>query len=352
MSKSANGNFLRRLARFRIVGKIKRWPWNPIVTGQGLLYICAIIVIGLTAVISANNLLYLLLSAMLAALLVSGLTSRLSLAGLEFRLSWPDRVFAGEPTLARVSIRNLKSWMPSFSVTVKAGGENDVDFDSIHFPVVTRRERVIASAPVTFRRRGLYPNLSLDLSTRFPFGFVERSVGLQMREGILVLPSAAPSEESRRIVQELGRRLNQTVIGESQDLYRLRPAEPTDSARIADWKATARAGELWVREFTSEDARRLQLVLDRCIPPGGSADEFEKAVQLCSAVTFELERLRARVTLVSDEGVYADASDVFSYLALVQPADGNRSPSPLASINLADASYTFSCSTSGTPTLA
>ena len=336
---------LNRLRRLRVVTPLRRWPWSPVITGQGLLYILAIIAIGLTAVISANNLLYLLLSAMLAALLVSGLTSRLSLAGLEFRLSWPDRVFAGQPALARVALRNLKSWMPSFSVTLSGADDGGIRLGSIHFPVVARRERIIASAPVTFPSRGRYSNLTLELTTRFPFGFVERRVTLHMREEIVVLPSVESSDESQRILRLLGSFANQTLVGESQDLYRLRPAQPADSARIADWKATARSGELWVREFTSEDRSRVLLYLDRRLPGDASEADFERMLQVCAAIAWRLESMNAHVTLLSDEGVFrgrdSDVSEILLYLALVRPTS-ERSASPgKSSSNESGPSYTF-----------
>jgi len=336
---------LERMSRLSISVSLKRWPWTPVVTGQGLAYVLSIIVIGLTAVFSANNLLYLLVSALLAALLVSGLTSRLSLAGLEFRLSWPERVFAGQPAQARVALRNLKAWMPSFSVTLSGGDSDRVRLGSTHFPVIGRGERIVAGVPVTFLTRGRYPKLRLELTTRFPFGFVERRVELQMREEVVVLPSIESSDESEQILRLLGLFANQTIVGESQDLYRLRPAQPADSARIADWKATARAGELWVREFTSEDTRRVRLFFDRRLSIGEPEARFEKMVQTCAAVVWQLEQANAQVTLLSDDGVFdnvgGNASEIFRYLALVAPTDEHVTPLGQSAGNNGGPSYTF-----------
>ena len=51
------------------------------VTRAGLLFTIAISIVAFAAVVSANNLLFLVLAAMMATLLVSGLVSRLCLAG-------------------------------------------------------------------------------------------------------------------------------------------------------------------------------------------------------------------------------------------------------------------------------
>ncbi len=62
-------------------------------TGSGLLFSLIIAIVGVAAFVSANNLLFLLLAAMLSTLMVSGFVSRLSLAGLEVDFVLPDHVF-------------------------------------------------------------------------------------------------------------------------------------------------------------------------------------------------------------------------------------------------------------------
>ena len=53
------------------------------ITRGGLLFSFGILVVGLAAIISANNLMFLIAAAMMATLLVSGFVSRLCLAALE-----------------------------------------------------------------------------------------------------------------------------------------------------------------------------------------------------------------------------------------------------------------------------
>src|SRR5579884_3319729 len=86
------------------------------ITRAGLLFAAASVAVGVAAFISANNLLFLVLAAMMATLLVSGFISRLSLAGLEVDFLFPEHVCADRPMQARVAVRNMKSLMPSFSI--------------------------------------------------------------------------------------------------------------------------------------------------------------------------------------------------------------------------------------------
>jgi uncharacterized protein (DUF58 family) len=50
--------------------------------------------------------------------------------------------------------------------------------------------------------------------------------------------------------------------GAGHDLHSLREYQPQDDMRHIDWKATARSRQLFVREFTAEDERRVHVVLD------------------------------------------------------------------------------------------
>src|SRR5947208_16385496 len=109
------------------------------VTRGGFLFILAVTLISAAAIASANNLLFLVVATMLSVLLVSGLVSRLGLAGLELDFALPEHVSVGPAVAATVAVRNLKLWMPSFSVYVEgvaeepAGGTPPILTSAIYF---------------------------------------------------------------------------------------------------------------------------------------------------------------------------------------------------------------------------
>ena len=90
------------------------------ITRGGVLFTLAILIVALAALLSANNLLFLIVAAMMATLLVSGLISRLCLAGLELDFQVPEHIPAGRSVPARLFVRNLKWFIPSFSIRVEA----------------------------------------------------------------------------------------------------------------------------------------------------------------------------------------------------------------------------------------
>src|SRR5258708_9022281 len=115
------------------------WPegLRQRITRTGLAYTGTLLLVALAAMLSANNLLFLILAAMISTLLVSGFVSRLGLSGLELDLVLPEHISARRRVRAGVRLRNLKRWFPSFSVQL--AGPAGSGFDSIlYFPVLPR----------------------------------------------------------------------------------------------------------------------------------------------------------------------------------------------------------------------
>src|SRR5271166_5930477 len=105
------------LAR-RVVASRVREAMDYDVTHAGMIYILISVVIGIAAINTGNNLLYVVVAALLSAILVSGIASALVLRSLTLDAHLPEHVFAGRPMLARLLLRNSSSWLPSFSVRV------------------------------------------------------------------------------------------------------------------------------------------------------------------------------------------------------------------------------------------
>jgi uncharacterized protein (DUF58 family) len=117
--------------------------------------------------------------------------------------------------------------------------------------------------------------------------------------------------------------------GAGHDLFSMRDYQPQDDLRHIDWKATARSRRLTVREFTSEDERRITIVLDTRLPVE-LADRFERGVvQAASLIKhFIDERAEVRLVLGSDVGPFGSGTEhlyrCLRRLALVTPQDGNE----------------------------
>src|SRR6185369_9821178 len=113
-----------RLAR-NVRLEILRFAIRTSFTIEGLLFVVFLIIIGFAAWNAGNNLLYLVLSAMLAFLIAANLIARISLADMAIQLRFPDHIFAGEPANISVTLLNHKRLMPSYSLMIEALSDED-----------------------------------------------------------------------------------------------------------------------------------------------------------------------------------------------------------------------------------
>lgn len=295
------------------------------ITRAGLLFVLTTLLVGLAAFFSANNLLFLVLAAMLATLLISGFVSRLSLAGLELEFELPEHISARRPVAARIRVSNSKWLLPSFSIRL-IGIPPSAFASPIYFPVIPAKSRLEETVTVVFGRRGRHREESFQFATRFPFGFSERRVLVSLPREVLVYPCLGPLPGFDEMVGEVQGELEARQRGRGHDFYRIRPYEPLESARHVDWKATAHTGELQVREFARETEPLVEIVLDLDVGPG-EHDWFETAIECSAYLAWRVLLREARVHFRTQEFDLAvpaegDVYTILKYLALVEPRPG------------------------------
>lgn len=350
------------LARQVVASRIRE-AMDYDVTRAGIIYILITVVIGIAAINTGNNLLYVIVAALLSAILVSGIASAVVLGSLELDIHLPEHVFAGRPMLARLLLHNGSSWMPSFSVRVVPARrkprqrwrweavtfgwprnrapeqqwvrlpdrrlrrvKEDVDRpileQSVYFPFLPARQELRADLELTFSERGRYRENNLGLATRFPFAFLTKTRRVNLAREIVAYPVVEPTEQFLEVLPMVTGEFETFVRGRGYDLYRIRDYMPEDSARHVDWKATARTGALKVREFSREDERKLRIIFDNPAPGELSPENYERAVSLAASLAWHFHHEDVEVSFVAP-GLEPTA-DVFGflhYLALVSPQE-------------------------------
>ena len=310
-------------------GFLARSPRHS-VTHAGLAFTGAMVIVGVAAAASANNLLFLILAAMVSTLMVAGLVSRLSLAGLELDLALPEHLAAGRKLAGRIYLRNAKRWLPSFSVHL--GGTEESVLTTLYFPVIPGGATLDETIEVRFQKRGVYRENGFLLATGFPFGFIERRAQVTLRRDVLVYPSLDAQPALEDLLAAVRGDLATQFQGRGHDFYRIRPYEALESARHVDWKATAHTGALQVREFAREQERLLEMLLDLDIS-GEQGEWFERAVDACAFLAWRMALRGARVRFHTQEFDLAipEEGDVYAilrYLATIAPGRPKPAPSP------------------------
>ncbi len=317
MPRGPRRGFIARIA----AGFYRRLRYR--VTPSGYLFAAALAIVGAGAIASANNLLFLILAAMLATLLISGFASRLSLAGLELELNLPEHLAARQPVTARIRLRNMK-WFPSFAIQLAGQPQfPNILQREIVFPIVPGRSTLLAHAPAVFPKRGVHRENLFVLSTRFPFGFVERRASVSIKSEVIVYPALEPTPIGEELMAELRGDVEREQRGQSADFYRLRPYEVYESARHLDWRSSAHTGELQVREFAREDRSTLYIFFDLQADAG---EAFERAIECCAWLVWSLSTQPVRIrfqTQARDLG-FPDRVDAFQILHELTLAEAAR----------------------------
>jgi uncharacterized protein (DUF58 family) len=364
------------------------------VTTGGLIFIGIFLSVAFAAYNTGNNLLFLIFSVLASTLFVAWSSARASLRDLVVSARFPDHIFAGEPAPVFVSLQNTKRLLPSFSILIESRNQIfDQDTAATHggrkkrrrrrerqrylhralayFIYVPRRAKSEQRVEQLFPKRGHVLVTGFELSTRFPFGFFRLRRRLRARNVELVIypKLEAASDELHLLPMNAGRILS-ARRGAGHDLHSLRDYQPQDDMRHIDWKATARTSRLIVREFASEDERRVHIVfdtrvMDSATDGGGGAEKFfdarfERGVTQAAALVahFLEERAEVRLTLGEEAGHYGTGREhlyaCLRRLALVRPHETPEATgaqidlwsSLVAASNNADSHYVILLTTS------
>ena len=346
------------------------------VTRIGVVYVLITIVIAIAALNTGNNLLYIIVAAMLAAILVSGVASAFVLRELELDVRLPEHVFAKRQLSARIVLRNLRRWLPAFSVTVvpprrekprkqwhwekatfafppgrspdqqwfhlpdralrriaEAPPRKGIFETSIFFPYLPAGVEVSADLALRFEQRGRYQQDSFGIATRFPFSFLTKTRRLPISREVIVYPPVEPTDEFFQVLPLITGEFETFVRGRGYDLYRIREYMPEDSARHVDWKATAKSGSPKVREFTREDERKLRIIFDNPVPGKVRDTVYENAVALAASLAWYFTQEDAETSFLTQGFNGAELYGFLAHLAVIQP---HTAPSVLDELRVSD----------------
>lgn len=287
------------------------------ITIPGIFLMGLSIGIGTAAYNTASNILFITLSLLLACLLLSGLLSWFNFMGVCWRVPLAGPWRAGHETLVAVEVKNEKKWLPSYGLwfdlrshpraaPVPAAEEKEINVRE----VLKSFEKTVAHGRVSLRERleprgdgrvewGYQPLhrgvavLELEaVGSLFPFGFLKKNIGTGIRQNVLVWPAqveyqwrggAAPQAGDRS-----GRRTSRAGVGE--DLLALRKYAQGDSHRLIHWKASARLGQMMVRQYAAESLDGFTLRIDTPATVWTRPEQFEL---LCSFAATMAEDLFA-----------------------------------------------------------
>ena len=297
-------------------------------TREGWWCLAVTVGLGITAMNTGNNLLYLLESMVLALIVISGVLSEQSVRGLRVAPRLPDEIYAGTPCLIGAVVRNTKRRRPSYSVTLERPGSN---LRLAYLARIGSGEERLVSWEETLPRRGRHRLAGVRVVTRFPFGLFVKAARPTGADDVVVYPRRVPPPPA--LLRQVGGLGNAPARrrGRGHDLHDLRAYHSGDDPRLVHWRVTARTGTLTVRELEAETAQDAYLVLRG--DGQGDAERLDAALADAAAVASALLKRGARVGVVGPgidiplgQGA-AHAHRILSALALYE-AGAQRAPPP------------------------
>jgi uncharacterized protein (DUF58 family) len=242
---------------------LRRWfkpPRRLYFTRGGGFFTAGAFAIGLAAINTGDNLLYLLLGGMMGFIAVSGWLSEQVVRGIEVRALPPRAATAGTPTRVGYEVRNRKKWMPSYALEVV-----EPDGGRAYAPVVRAGQAYAVRADRVFERRGVYTLAPVTLATSFPFGLFIKTREVAVGGEVVVWPRRDRNVREPLTGGDKARRRGQlagSAEGARGEFRGLRGYRPGDDPRDVHWRSTARLGLPLVREYERDVGKTVWLCLD------------------------------------------------------------------------------------------
>jgi uncharacterized protein (DUF58 family) len=311
-------------------------PWQRFrTTREGKAFIFVTAGVGLAAINTGNNLLFLIFGFMLSLIVMSGILSEIVLRKVRVARRLPERAFAGSTTLIEISLKNGKGWAPSYSLEVEDLAEGMTTERRCYFLKVAPQAEQIASYRRTFKRRGHVSLTGFRIATRYPFGMIEKWRMLPAPEQVLVYPELVRDQTLDHGASLAGADAPTSRPGSGSDVAGLRHYQPGDAARSIHWRRTAALGRVVVFEMHSDSSARVTIVLDNARPTGADPrwDEgFERAISRAAALCVSCVGRELGVEVVcrgqrSPLVLAGSPTDpILRFLALLQPVPAELAP--------------------------
>lgn len=289
-------------------------------TREGLFFLAVTMSIGFAALNTGHNLFYLIFAMLVSLVVVSGLLSERSVRPLRVRRILPGEIFAREPTVVELEIKNVSRKRAAYGVEVREATERRnrraVGFVSKLEPGAARRFHTLW----TFPERGVTRFRTVHLVTRFPFGLFEKTRLVPVRDEFVVFPAVTLESRREGAADTAPSPVRRDRMGD--ELMNLRPFLSSDDWRLIHWRVSARAGVLTVREQGRALDRPVAIFFDHRGPAGPA---FERAIERATGFLWEASREGRRASFYTFETILTSLRGdalrhAYRLLATIEPA--------------------------------
>ncbi len=269
----------------------KRFRPQPLFTlkveREGRLLIIITLAIGLAALNTGSNLLYLVLGMLLALIVASGLLSQLVLSKLTISRHVPSGIQASVAFISRTDLTNRKRWMPAFSLNITLSASK-LGFGADSFVrCVDADQTQSVYSEFTFSRRGRHDLSTFEgsISTRFPFGLFTKSRRFASSGTVVVLPAPTSTFSDEQVNIGASSSTSRS-LQLSDDVDGVKVFSEGDDLKRIDWKRSTIGEHLIVRDAPPTHGRTQHIWLCRSL----STVPFDPLEEAWISFIYELAR--------------------------------------------------------------
>jgi uncharacterized protein (DUF58 family) len=288
----------------RAWARVRAWRRVSFTTA-GLVFTVATMLVGAAAMNTGNNLIYLLMGAMLGLIAVSSWLSEQAIRDLRVTRRVPRGVTVDQDLRLVYEVTNEKARLPSLAIELRETGLDEPAFIT----------RVPAGGEATgrshhrFEQRGLYPLRALTIGTSFPFGLFMKERDVELPGELVIWP------RHDRIVRSPfpggGRNRARGLAlagapGTRGDYRSLRPYRSGDDPKDIHWRSSARFASPVVREYERDASESLWICLD--VAGEAGSPETEALVEIAASLAARAEVEGKRFGVVAGQHVVAAGS--------------------------------------------
>ena len=268
----------RKIDTFRaFLIRLLKPPRTLKINTSGRYFIGITLAVGLAAINTGNNLLYIILGALLSFVVASGILSNSTLRKLRFTRDIPARVFARTPVLYGISVRNYKKFVPSYLITVL---DEPVADKPGFFTVVHAGQLASTVIEAVFPKRGRYTMDVLTVTTAFPFGLFTKGMTVNPDDEVLVLPRIRDEVHLPEELKAISGDESRSVSGSGEEPWNIIEYASGDNPRHIHWKSTAKRDDLMKKEFMAQTERMMTVRLIDIKGDGMLEERIEQAATL------------------------------------------------------------------------
>lgn len=224
------------------------------------------LLLGFAAVNTGNNLLFLIVSGLLAFMSVTGYVGMLNIKRLKPELIPPAEVYASTPATFCLRLTNAKPHLPAFLIRV-----DTVKQQGGLVPFVAGGRSAEQPVSLLFPKRGRTALAAVRVSSAFPVNFFTRFWTFDLQQPLIVFPALLPLQEFGGDSTEPGITAQQHQRGHEGELEGINRYSGREPFKLIHWKLSARADDLLVKEFGGQSAA--PLTVDLSALPGRNLEE-------------------------------------------------------------------------------